>query len=598
MKRTISIILPFCALILGGCNYLDTIPGDSLTGEHFWQTANDAALQQYCNTYYPSLIIGHGAPNGWDCGPMFTEEYRTDNILPSGQNAFAYGQNIIKNTDSRWNWKVIRGCNTFIENYEKSPASEQGKAKAAGQMYFFKAWDYFNKVVVFGDVPWYDSGSDKTDPSLYKGRDSRILVMKNIVKNIDKAIELLPVKTEEYMVSKDAALCLKARICLFEGTWRKYRGIEGAEEYLKLAYDAAGELMKPEYSYSLYTEGGPDECYFNLFVQDDYKGNPEIILSRQYNPDINSGHEIHMQMSNSGHGMSRDAYEEYLCSNTGLPISICGCHDYHDGFLKEIDHRDLRLVQTICVPDANSKHHHFLYKNMGTESEVDLKGGAPNILGHLYSNQEQGRYFFSSSSTGYAICKHFSEEDYAIMQHHKGKTDCPVMRFGEVLLIRAEAGAELGVLTQEELDKTVNKLRDRVGFPFHLTMQPTHDPNLEEKYPNVTGPNADLIREIRRERRVELFCEGYRWNDIMRWHVGDEIFNHRERRGAYMDPALYTKEEIKTIGDLVGLDENGFIMPYKVKGQYKPNFTEKNYLSNIPLDEIALNPKLEQNPGW
>lgn len=593
-KNILKFLMPLGVCLISACNYLDTFPGDSLTGEHFWQTANDAALQHYCNTYYPKLVLGFGNPNGWDCGTMFKEEYKTDNVLPSGQNEFAYGQNIIKNSDSRWSWEVIRGCNTFIENYEKSPASSLGKATAAGQMYFFKAWDYFNKVTYFGDVPWYDTGSDKTDPSLYKGRDSRILVMENIVKTIDKAIELLPMKSHDYLVSKDAALCLKARICLFEGTWRKYRGLDGAEDYLKLAYDAAGELMEPKFSYSLYTKGGPDLCYSDFFVQDNYAGNPEIILSRQYAPGVSMGHELHMQLPNAGHGMSRDCYEEYLCSRTGLPISMCGCHNYKDGYLEEIKDRDLRLVQTICVPDVNSKHHKFLYKDMGGV----LKGGAPNILGHLYSDEEHNRHFYGNSSTGYSISKFFSQQDYDIMQHHKGRTDAPVMRFGEVLLIRAEAGAELGCLTQSDLDLTVNKLRDRVGFPFHLTMNPVHDPNLVEKYPNVKGSNADLIREIRRERRIELFCEGYRWNDLMRWHVAEEIFNNRPRRGAYMDPTLYTEDEIRTIGKIVGLDADGFIMPYKVKGQFKPSFTEKNYLFNIPLDEIALNPKLSQNPGW
>ena len=598
MKKFLTIILLVSGSLMTACDYLDTVPGDALTGDHFWETANDAALQQYCNTYYPRLIKGHGTPNGWDCGPMFTEEYKTDNVLPAGQNQFAYGQNIIKTSDKNWNWEVIRGCNTFIENYQKTPATEQGKALAAGQIYFFKAWDYYNKVVLFGDVPWYDTGSDKTDPALYKGRDSRILVMENIVKTIDKAIELLPIKTLEYRVSKDAALCLKARICLFEGTWRKYRNIEGAEEYLKLAYDAAGELMDPKFSYSLYTEGGPDVCYFNLFNQDDYEGNPEIILSKQYNPAVNMGHDLYHLLPNSAHGMSRDAYNEYLCARTGKPIGMCGCHNFKDGYVKEMEDRDLRLVQTICVPDVQSKYYYYLFQDVREGNEMVKKGGAPNIMGRLDADPEAGKYFFGNSSTGYSICKHFNAEDYKIQDKHKGKTDCPVMRFAEVLLIRAEAGAELGVLTQSELDRTVNRLRDRVGFPYHLNMNPLHDPDLAEKYPNVQGKNADLIREIRRERRVELFCEGYRWDDLMRWHVAENIFNNRERRGAYMDPALYSKEDIETVRNLVGLDSDGFIMPYKVKGQYEPAFTEKNYLMNIPLDEIALNPKLEQNPGW
>lgn len=607
MKKIISIILPVLGLMSVSCSYLDTIPGDSLTGEHFWLTADDDALQQYCRTYYPRVIKGHGNPNGWDCGDMFKEEYKSDNIYPGSQNKFSYGHNILRNSDEQWNWEVIRACNTFIENYQKSPASKAGKDFAAGQMYFFKAWDYFNKVVLYGDVPWYDKGSDKTDPSLYKGRDSRVLVVDNIIKTLDKAIELLPKKELTYYVSKDAAIMLKARVCLFEGTWRKYHldndrkpyPTENYERLLKLAYDSACELMSPQYGYSLYTEGGPDEAYFNLFCQDQYEGNPEIILSRQYDAHVNMGHSIHLQLSNTAHGMSRDAYEEYLCSKTGKPISMCGCHDYHDGYVKECENRDLRLVQTICVPDAESKYHHYLFLEMNESGKLVMRGGAPNIQGQLRQNAETNKYFFGNTSTGYALCKHFSMEDYLLNEKQKGKTDCPVMRYGEVLLIRAEAAAELGTITQDDLDLTVNKLRERVGFPFPLTMSPYHDEDLAKKYPNVKGENPDLIREIRRERRVELFAEGYRWQDLLRWKVAENILNERPRKGAWLDPALYTPEDFEIVKKSIGLDSDGFVLPYEVKGQLDPKFSERNYLLNIPLDQIALNPKLlPQNPGW
>ena len=164
------------------------------------------------------------------------------------------------------------------------------------------------------------------------------------------------------------------------------------------------------------------------------------------------------------------------------------------------------------------------------------------------------------------------------------------------MLIRAEAGAELG--KDPELDKTINALRGRVGFPFKLTDNPTEDPDLVSKYPEIKGPNKNLIREIRRERRIELFAEGYRWDDVCRWNVGTILYN-RERRGAKMDPTLYTAAEIAVVRDLVGFDKDGFITSFKKRVTYSMNFTEKNYLYNIPLNEISLNPNLlPQNPGW
>lgn len=92
------------------------------------------------------------------------------------------------------------------------------------------------------------------------------------------------------------------------------------------------------------------------------------------------------------------------------------------------------------------------------------------------------------------------------------------------------------------------------------------DPDLVAKYPDIKGPNKNLIREIRRERRVELFAEGYRWDDVCRWNVGEIVFN-RVRRGAKMDGFIYDRE-IKTIRDQIGFDQDGFITPYAKKITY------------------------------
>ena len=284
-------------------------------------------------------------------------------------------------------------------------------------------------------------------------------------------------------------------------------------------------------------------------------------------------------------GMSRDCFEEYLCANTGLPISICGCHNPDMGYIAEMKNRDGRLLQTLCIPEEGNPNARYLFK--------DGLGGAPNIFSILPLSET--RTFYGASSTGYAMAKFYKKEEHLI-GNFKGGTDAPVMRYAEVLLIRAEAGAELG--KDPELDKTINKLRARVGFPFPLTENPVEDPNLVKEYPDIKGPNKNLIREIRRERRIELFAEGYRWDDVCRWNVGTIVYN-KVRRGAKMDPTLYTQEEINTISDLVGFDKDGFITPYAKRATYSMNFTEKNYLYNVPLDEISLNPNLlPNNPGW
>lgn len=590
MKTYKCLILSCITLLMAGCNYLDVEPNDTITDNRFWTTANGVALEQYSHTYYPRLVVGHGDPNSWGASPLITGDLQSDNLLAVGANQVAFGKNVKSQTDGDWSWSTIRGCNAFLENYHRSPASETDKKYYAGEIYFFKAWDYFNKMARFGDLPWYDKVLDKNDPDLYKKRDSRVLVTDSIVMCLDKAIEYLPKLTDVCKVSKNAALLLKARVCLYEGTWRRYRNLEGDAELLQKAYDAAGELMKDQYGHALYSSAGTDMSYFNLFIQDNYQGNPEIILAREYDPGKNMGHQISRQYPMSNYGMSRDCYEEYLCSKTGKPISICGCHNPRMGYLAEMTNRDKRLLQTICVPDANSQHAQYLYRKDGGV----MKGGAPNIFNLFEGTNE--RPFYGASTSGYCVSKFYKASEWEGNEAFKGSADAPVMRFAEVLLIRAEAGAELGI--DPELDKTINALRRRVGFPFDLTPSPVEDPDLVSKYPEIKGPDKNLIREIRRERRIELFAEDFRWNDLCRWHAGVNLLN-RERKGAIMDPKFYSDKEINMIKEKVGFDADGFITPYAIRTTFKPSFTEKNYLFNIPINESSLNPNLlPDNPGW
>ena len=147
---------------------------------------------------------------------------------------------------------------------------------------------------------------------------------------------------------------------LYEGTCRRYRNVEGDVKFLEEAYKASGELMG--YGYELYKASGTDDSYFDLFIQDNYNDNSEVILSREYDPALNMGHNVPNSIPNSEQGMSRDCFEEYLCANTGKPISLCGCHNPNMGYNAEMKNRDGRLLQTVCLPESGSKYARFLYR--------------------------------------------------------------------------------------------------------------------------------------------------------------------------------------------------------------------------------------------
>lgn len=586
MKKS---IISFCGLLFfaaQSCDVLDKEPIEFVSTEETFANANEETLQSYCNTLYPDMLSGHGAFNGYSFG-MMEGDFQSDNILPWSPNEVAFSQHSISTKDKdNWKWEIVRACNSFLEYYELSPVAESVKQRYAGEILFFKSMDYFNKVRRFGDVPWYDHVLIPGDEDIYKARDSRTVVMANVLKDINQAIAWLPTKaaTGVSRISKDAALALKARLCLFEGTFRRYHNIEGDTEFLQAAYDAAGELMKPEYGYSLFQGSSPSQAYHELFTQADYNGNPEIILSREYDPAVGGANNVSRMIGvgESPIGFSRDAVEDYLCAKTGKPISLCGCegHTTHTTLVAELNNRDPRLLQTVASPEAG-------------EHSYQLNGKRPGISSLL-----SGLY---QSSTGYAVAKFFNPEEFTTT-HNMGTMDAPIFRYGEILLIRAEAGAELGL--DPELDKTINALRDRVGFTHHLTANPEQDPKLVEEYPTIKGANANLIREIRRERRVELMAEGLRYSDLMRWACGLRL---NKKKLGFMpdiakstdDPTAYSQEEYDKLLKELGFVDGALDVYTKRMTNPVPNFIEpKNYLFSIPTDEIGLNPNLTQNPGW
>ena len=204
----------------------------------------------------------------------------------------------------------------------------------------------------------------------------------------------------------------------------------------------------------------------------------------------------------------------------------------------------------------------------------------------------------------------------------------PVFRYAEVLLNYAEAKAELGTLTQNDLAITVNEIRSRVGMRG-LDMNEANkniDWYLESKeygYPNVTGANKGVILEIRRERAVELIQEGFRLQDLYRWKAGyciDQAISgmYFPGPGEYKlagketaDLILYAAGSTKPQGgegvsvyelgsDIILSEGNkGYVYYHKTVENQRPGFNEeRDYLYPIPSGERSLNPNLTQNPGW
>ena len=554
MKYLIQSILVAVTLLTVSCNdYLDRFPKDSFSEPTFFKTEND--LIYYANQFYGSLPV-----------QRMDNDNNSDNMVPQNINTFLAGTYTVPGSGGGWasgDWANIRSCNYFLEHYSRAETSF--KERYAGEVRFFRALFYWYKVVNFGDVPLLLKALDDNSEELYGPREKREKVMDEVVlEDLKFAVANLPEKNQAAAgrLHKDAARALMSRICLWEGTYRKYRNIEGADTYLDACVKASEELM--DAGYDIYSTGNTDEDYRNLFIQKDLRSNPEAIFYRAYITDKNT-HNYTRQASENNTGMSKVFVDSYLFLDDGKPIGLTS-HPYDDSTpAKECEGRDPRYTQTIATPG-------FIM------TLPDLAVNLPAIG-------------TSRTSTGYWNIKGRSS-DLAQFNTDKSDLDLFIFRYAEVLLNYAEAKYELtGSLTIAELDKSINLIRDRVGMP-HLTTNPDADPNAV----NYGYTVAPLLYEIRRERRIELVGEGFRFNDIIRWKAGKLIEGVKTIRGMKLTDELRSQYADPSSLNNIAVDDDYYIIVYPSIATTR-KWNDKSYLYPLPTDEKDRC-HYEQNPGW
>ena len=362
---------------------------------------------------------------------------------------------------------------------------------------------------------------------------------------------------------------------MFEGTWQKYHGGSNADMWLGEAASAAKDLIDNG-PYSLY-KGAPGAEYNELHrITDDLAGNPEVIYWRRYERGIFTNHVQSYHRGYNG-GATKSMVEDYLCID-GLPISLSPLYQgdavYEDIFVD----RDPRLRQTVLHPEDQA-----IYRYGNHDFDV-----------YPYP-RVQGMAGGQRTYTGYHIIKVF-DIGAAHASYNSSQTPAITMRFAEALLNYAEAAAELGTLDQGGLDMTVNALRDRAGMPAGAHLDISNVP----VDPRYTAWHSDpLIIEIRRERRIELFMEGFRYPDLKRWKWGKILEN--KDYGMRWDDANKNRVDPDGLVTVGSSTVNGveYLDVYKGTDYETPVFDEsKHYLWPLPLNALSQNPALGQNPGW
>jgi len=577
-------------MILFSCLYscdLDELPEDSATSENTFGT--ESGLEAYTNSFYEILP---GASSAHKKDAMC--DYSAVKSINDYMRESSYGPD----QGSGWDWDDLRNINFFIQNCTNENVSMDVRNNYLGLAHFFRAWFYFEKVVRFGDVPWISKAMEPDDPNLYAVRDPRTLVMDSVLTDLDFAVaNITQTDGTRSLITKYVALAFKSRVCLFEGTFRKYHtelDLTGtAGSWLTEAADAASEVMANS-GFSINTSG--TQPYRDLFISESPVAS-EVMLADVCNPDLGITNDANWYWTSSTYGdrisLCRTFVNTYL-NTDGTPfIDAAGSGSMV--FADEVKNRDKRLQQTI---------------RMGSYTRVNsgVTVAAPPLFSYTY--------------TGYQPIKYVLDDMYYDADDNNYNS-IPLIRYAEVLLNYAEAKAELGTLTDADWAKTIGVLRSRAGITSGLDAKPTvADPYLQANYfPNISDP---VILEVRRERSIELVFEGFRFRDLIRWKRGGLMA--MSWNGFYV-PTLDVPMDLNEDGDddVVFTQNADFTMEgvevvnvaptvsgtTNSRGLTDGSFGELTWLNNdprywedkkyyypIPASAIIENPTLTQNEGW
>ncbi len=536
MKKIRFLLILFTSiLIISSCD-LDRVSESELSDEMFWK--NESDFEAACNQFF-SFING-------DIDLVY-DDNRSDFAASLTNNSISDGSRVTPSTSTDWDtpYEIIYTANNIIEKAEDVDISNIDRWVAEAK--FWRAYAYISLVKKYGDVPLVLRTLDIDAPEFTEPRTDRETVIQQIYDDLNYSAANLPTfiklgGSQYGRISKSAALALKSRIALYVGTHQKYHEWGEPSTHLSLAINAAEAVM--DEGHQLFT--AESDPYYYLFQYDgEGFANKENILSLIYGENLDNEiryHNICRKLKNGASSVTLYMVEKYLCTD-GLP--------YDKSPLAEIPETDPMSI--------------FINKDPRMVASIYTKG-VPSNNPDLYAWNQSG------CPTRFAPRKYSIEADWI---NSESFVDIAIIRYAEVLLNYAEAKFELnGSISDTELDKSINLLRGRVSMP-----------SLTNDF--VTANGLDMLTEIRRERSVELAQEGFRYDDIIRWKIAEDVLP-KSLLGATYFSEVY--------GNLNVSDDGHILVQDASSRDFDPS---KDYLYPVPVREISLSGgAIIQNPGW
>lgn len=571
-------------MMMAGCNKLvDLKPINEIDDAEYWKNADQYKLA--ANEFFTYLItfgnvLYDPQPNTSVGSPH--ADIRSD--LTASRSAFSNGTNALSTTDANWDngYIRIRAINYLLakDSLDIDNPERASRLLYVAEAKFFRAYVYFDLLQQFGGVPIVTKPLNDKSPELQAKRNTRDEVVDLIIKDLEDAIAVLPLESaiasaNKGRISKGAAQAFLGRVTLYEGTWQKFRNGD-ANRYNALLDKsiAASNTVITSTQYQLFAPPAlGDSAQKYMFILEDEKSNPanitksankEYILANRYSYALR---QIRNNVTHTmlGGGVSKKFADMYLCQD-GLPVTISPLFQGYATTRSEYQNRDNRMRYTMMI-DSN-----FYWDNENPGARTTWAGDPLDTL------SSRGRHN-PSSGTGYQNQKWATERR---LNDNEEGYDWPVIRLAEVYLNYAEAVYERnGSISDADLDKSINLVRNRVN----KTM-----PKLSNAL--VSTNSLDMRTEIRRERTIELYLEGFRVDDLKRWKTA-ETEMPMNVLGIKWKGTRWETRWVVNGKSPYPVDANGFLI-----FEDSRKWAQKNYLLPIPTQQRTLNTNLDQNPDW
>lgn len=578
------IALGFSGMILSACNDLDLQPLSEASSETWFtdRTQVEMSLNTlYLHQFWPMFkndfsTISNGErtiSNIMSLDEPTDDWMNRTSVVPFIKGTLT-GDNstFLKNTWS-YSYKAISRCNTILANIEKSKEnlSDELYERYIADARFVRACQYSRLISYFGDVVYFTKDME-LEEAYAQGRVDKTEVLGYIYEDFDYAIEKLPVAYESNEIkraTKGAALGMKARVALF---FKDYA----------IARDAAQACMNLS-TYELFPDFG------ELFLSKT-KNSVETVFgiprSTEYLSSL-AGGAVTAYLSRSVTTPSTTASPSwdllcaFLCTD-GKPIDESPLYDRTNPF----KNRDPRCSYTIVEFNSDYFGQNF---TPHPDSAMCWSYKENKLVKNL--NSKAGDIY--SSYNGLILRKGI-DEDWS--DNLEADNDKLILRYADILLMYAEAKIELNSIDQSVLD-AMNKVRARA-----YKVDPASN-----SYPKITETDQTKLRTtLRTERRMEFAFEALRYNDLLRWRIGETVLNYKNYGlpSSLSASKTYVKNKYWFFPGVPEIDENGCpdlstmvnVSLCRVLSQRV--FEEKNYLWPIPNADIDVCPNLTQNPGY